>query len=346
MTHLNPKRNRYQGKKILVTGGLGFIGSQLSIQLIREGASVTILDASLPDHGANPFNVHTIKTESNLTIIAGSILDESLLRRAIASQEIIFHLAGEQDHVRGLTDAEPDILHNILGTFRVLAAIRAVAPDAKLIYSSTRGEYGPVTVSPVPESTPLNPQGAHEITKMAAASLVALYARAHRQSAVILRLGNIYGPHAQVHHSRSGVINWLVGQAVLGNSLTVMGTGKILRDFLHVDDCVEAFLLSGLYAKESYPSIFNIGHPQPSCYREVTEILHQLSHVPVVYQPFSPERLKVEPGDFVPDITKAKHELGWNPKVDLISGLASFYQWLKKHRSHYLGDQEPQKRVA
>jgi UDP-glucose 4-epimerase len=323
----------FAGKRILITGGLGFIGSNLAIRLVHEGARVTLCDAMIAGYGGNPANVQEIRSE--VEIDTSDVRDEAAMARLVAGRDIVFHLAAQVSHIMSLSNPYPDIDINIKGTAVLLEACRKHNPEALVVRSGTRGQYGPAVKLPVTEETPSDPRGIYEISQLSAEMICRTYTRIHGLRTAPLRLTNIYGPRSQMKHSQFGVVNWFVRLALEGRPIPIFGSGKILRDFLYVDDCVEA-LLRVAAEPGAVGEILNVGHDRPSTFLEVAEILREL--VPgtrIEFTEFTPERRAQEPGDFVSDITKIRRLVGWEPKVSLRDGLARTADFYRQRGAEY-----------
>ena len=323
----------WKGRKVLVTGGLGFIGSNLAIRLVAEGARVTISDAEIPGYGANRANIREIASEVELH--GSDVRDEDAMATLVRGRDTVFHLAAQVSHVMSLSDPYPDIDINIKGTAAVLEACRKRNPQALVVRSGTRGQYGPAVTLPVSEDAPSDPRGIYEISQLSAEMICRTYARIHGMRIVPLRLTNVYGPRAQMKHSQFGVVNWFVRLALDGSPIPIFGTGGILRDFLYVDDCVEA-LLAAAAEPRAAGEVLNVGNDQASTFLEVAQLLSEL--VPgteIRFTEFSPERKAQEPGDFVSDISKIRRMLGWCPTVPLREGLARTVEFYRERREDY-----------
>ena len=320
-------------KKILVTGGLGFIGSNLAIRLVQEGARVTLCDAMIEGYGGNRANIREVASRVDVAIC--DVRDESALAELVAGQEVVFHLAAQVSHVMSLSNPYPDIDINIKGTAALLEACRKKNPGAVVVRSGTRGQYGPKVRLPVSEEAASDPRGLYEISQLSAEMICRTYTRIHGIRTVPLRLTNVYGPRAQMKHSQFGVVNWFVRLALSGEPIPVFGTGKILRDFLYVDDCVDALLKAG-GEPAAIGEIINIGSDQASTFREVAETLAEiLPGTEWRYADFTPERRAQEPGDFVSDISKARRLLSWEPSVSLRTGLERTVAFYRVRRGDY-----------
>jgi len=326
-------RKFFEGKKALITGGLGFIGSNLAMRLVELGANVTIVDAMLPGYGGNLFNIRDI--EDKIRINFSDIRDSHSMNYLVRNQNYIYHLAGQVDHILSLSDPFPDIDINIRGSAVVMEAVKANAPDARVVYTGTRGQYGPTVQLPVSEDTPMNPKGLYELSNLTAERMMLLYNDMHGIATTALRLTNIYGPRAQMQHSRYGVVNWFVRVALDNGAIKVFGKGDIKRDFLYVDDAVEAILMSTV-KDEAIGAVFNVGRDTPSNFLDLAKMVVEIAGAGKwQYAPFSAERAKQEPGDFYSDITKIRKALGWEPKVDLATGLRKTIDYYREHKHRY-----------
>jgi UDP-glucose 4-epimerase len=321
------------GKKVLITGGLGFIGSNLAIRLVRERANVALCDAMIEGYGGNFENIREVR--SDVEIQLADVRDEAAMGDLIEGRDVVFHLAAQVSHVMSLSNPYPDIDINIKGTATVLEACRKRNPGALVVRSGTRGQYGSAVRLPVPEEAPSDPRGLYEISQLSAEMICRTYTRIHGIRTVPLRLTNVYGPRAQMKHPHFGVVNWFVRLAIEGRPIPIFGTGKILRDFLYVDDCVEA-LVRAAVTPAAVGEIVNVGNDRASTFLEVAEILREL--VPgasIEFTDFTPERRAQEPGDFVSDISKIRRLLSWEPKVELREGLSRTVQFYRERISDY-----------
>ena len=323
----------WSGRQVLVTGGLGFIGSNLARRLVEEGARVTLCDAMIEGYGGNEANVREIR--DRVVIDRSDVRDADAMDRLVEGCDVVYHLAAQVSHVMSLSNPYPDIDINIKGTAVVLEACRRKNPAAIVVRSGTRGQYGPAVRLPVSEETPSDPRGIYEISQLSSEMICRTYTRIHGVRTVPLRLTNVYGPRAQMRHSQFGVVNWFVRLALEGRPIPIFGTGRILRDFLYVDDCVDA-LVAAAREPSVVGEILNVGHDRPSTFLEVAEILRDL--VPgasIEFTDFTPERRAQEPGDFVSDITKIRRLIGWEPRVGLREGLARTVEFYRERRADY-----------
>lgn len=323
----------WAGRRVLITGGMGFIGSNLAIRLANLGAKVTIADAMIAEYGGNLFNIASIRDE--IVVNFGDICDHHAMDWLVRDQDYVFHLAGQVSHVMSLSDPFTDIDYNIKGTVVLMEALRKFNPRAKVIFTGTRGQYGPAVRLPVSELDPTNPKGLYEISNLAAEKTIQFYHGSHGIESVLLRLTNIYGPRAQMKHHQYGVANWFVRLAIDDETIKLFGDGSIKRDFLYVDDCVDALLLSAT-CPAAVGEIFNVGVDHPTTFRELAETIIDVTGTGNwEFAPFSAERKAQEPGDFYSDISKIRRVIGWEPRISLRDGLEATVRYYLQYRERY-----------
>jgi UDP-glucose 4-epimerase len=323
----------FRGRRTLITGGLGFIGSSLAIRLVEMGAEVTIVDAMIPEYGGNLFNIEPVKDEVHVNFC--DVCDIHAMNYLIQDQDYVFHLAGQVSHILSLSNPFPDIEINVKGTAVLMEACKRHNPGVKVIYTGTRGQYGPAVKLPVSEDASTNPKGIYEISNLTAEKIIKVYNDVHNISSVLLRLTNIYGPRAQMRHSHYGVANWFVRLAVDDETIKVFGDGSILRDFLYVDDCVDALLMSAV-CREATGEIFNVGVDKPVSFLELAKTIVKVAGSGRwEFAPFTPERKAQEPGDFYSDISKIRRVVEWEPTTLLEQGLGETIAYYRRHKAHY-----------
>ncbi len=324
---------KFKRSEVLITGGLGFIGSNLAIALVNLGARVTIIDSMIPGLGGNLFNIAPI--HKKVTINFSDIRDVNAMNYLVRGKNYIFHLAGQVDHVLSLTDPYPDIDINIKGTAVLMEACKHNNPSVRVVYSGTRGQYGRVVSLPVKETAQTQPLGIYEISRLTAEKIIQVYNDVHKIDSTMLRLTNVYGPRSQMLHSHYNVVNWFVRLSLDDGTIKVFGDGKIKRDFLFVDDCVEALLMSAL-SEDARGEILNVGMDRPTDFLNLVKILIKISkRGRWEFAPFSPERKVQEPGDFYSDVSKIRRVVGWKPKTKLSDGLTKTLDYYRKYKSHY-----------
>jgi UDP-glucose 4-epimerase len=322
----------FLGKHVLILGGLGFLGSSLALRLAQFGARITLVDAMIEEYGGNLFNVSSILDKVRINYC--DIRDRAAMSCLVKGQEFVFHSAAQVCHLKSLTNPYPDIDINITGTAVLMEALRKHNPMAKVVKLGSRGQYGPVLKLPATEESPCQPKGIYEISLLAAEHIMASYHRNHGISCVLARLTNIYGPRAQMRNNQFGVANWFIRLALEGKPIPVFGDGLIKRDFLYVDDCVDA-LLSLAVTPEVVGETFNVGHDQPSSFLELARVITGNTNTQWQLTPFSAERKAQEPGDFYSDITKINRMTGWRPRMPLEQGVARTLDYYRMHGEHY-----------
>jgi len=324
----------FDGAEVLITGGLGFIGSTLAIRLVELGARVTLVDAMIPAYGGNLFNIAPIRDRVKLNI--SDIRDRHGMNHLVQGKDFIFHLAAQVSHLHSLlVDPFDDIDINIKGTAVLLEACKAHNRTAVVVRAGTRGQYGPASTLPVSEDAPMNPKGIYEISQLTAENILQLYVDHFGIRAVNLRLTNIYGPRAQMRHSQYGVANWFVRLAIDGETIRIFGDGSIKRDFLYVDDCVDA-LIESARQPAAQGKVFNVGFGTPTTFREFAEQLISIARTGRwEYAPFSAERAAQEPGDFYSDISRIATIVGWEPRTSLDEGLRRTVDYYRRCKEHY-----------
>ncbi len=326
-------RDFYRGKKVLVTGGLGFIGSNLCRTLADLGARVTAVDSLLPDYGGNLFNLagYEDKVRINIADVRGHGI-EYLVR----GQDVLFNLAGQVSHLDSMTDPVTDLEINCKSQLLILEAVRRSNPDMKVVYAGTRQVYGKPQYLPVDEKHPLHPTDVNGINKISGEMYHLVYHSVYGLRASSLRLTNTYGPRQLVKHDRQGFIGWFVRKAVLGEEIQLFGDGEQKRDFNHVDDVVAAFLRAG--ASEVVDGrAFNLGSSPPVSLLELVKTLVELAgRGSYRLVPFPEDRKRIDIGDFYADTSLVRQALGWEPKVGLRDGLARTLDFYRAHQEHYL----------
>ncbi len=326
-------RDFYSGRRVLVTGGLGFIGSNLCRALADLGAVVTAVDSLLPDYGGNLFNLagYEERVRINIADVRGHGM-EYLVR----GQDVLFNLAGQVSHIDSMTDPMTDLEINCRSQLSLLEAVRKGNPGLKIVYAGTRQIYGKPQYLPVDEKHLLNPTDVNGINKISGEMYHLVYHSVYGIRASSLRLTNTYGERQLIRHDRQGFIGWFVRKAVLGEEIQVFGDGAQQRDFNHVDDVVDAFLRAGAMSAAD-GRVFNLGAEPPVSLLALAHTLVELGGrggVRVV--PFPAERKKIDIGDFYADTRLVRSTLGWEPRVALRDGLARTVAFYRTHQEHYL----------
>jgi len=323
----------FKNKNVLITGGLGFLGSNLALRLDRFGCNITLADSMIPAYGGNLFNIEKIKDK--VTVEYSDIRDQNSMNYIVRDKDLIFHFAGQVSHVESLVNPFPDIDINVTATTVLLEACKKYNSKALIIYSGTRGQYGKSTALPVTEQTPSHPIALHEITKLTAELIFKAYKSTAGIDSVLLRLTNLYGPRSQMKHSKYGVLNWMIRQALDNQTLHIFGDGKIIRDFLYIDDAIDAILLLTYY-KKCRNEVFNIGLGTPVTIADVVKTIIKIAKKGrYKFTPYSKERKIQEPGNYYSDISKIKSYTKWSPKISLEEGIKKTVDFYKKYKKWY-----------
>lgn len=309
---------RYRGQRVLVTGGLGFIGSNLARRLAEEGAAVTIVDSMLPEFGANRANIEPY--EDRLEVHLSDLRDTGALAALVQDQDVIFHLAGQVSHGDSMRDPQLDLAVNCVATINLVEAARHHNPSARLVYTSTRQVYGAPARVPVTEDHPTLPIDVNGINKLAAEYYHLLYDRTYGLRSVVLRLTNTYGPRQQIRSNRQGFVGIFVRQALRGETIRVYGTGEQVRDCNYVDDVVEALLLAAA-TDGCFGRVFNLGAPERHRLLDFVEVLDRLVGVRHELVPFPDDTRIIDIGDYYGDWSRFRTATGWQPRVDLEQGM-------------------------
>ena len=324
--------SRAKGKKVLVFGGAGMIGSAISRLLAKEGAEVTIVDAMLPMYGGNLFNIEAIKDE--VIFIRGDIRDNDLVRRVVKGVDIIFNLAAQVSYVDSSSHPHLDLDINCGGHLNILEACRYLNRDAVLVFSSSRFVYGSIEYNPVDERHPFNCLSIYGIHKLACEKYHQFYSMAYGLRSIVFRIANPYGPGQQMKHEKYGIANWFIRKAMDGEVLTIYGDGIQKRDYIFVDDLAEAMVLASL-TNDSKHDVFNIGRGVGVTFKEMVRFIADMTGSKVSYVEWPKDRYFVETGDYITDISHLCSKIDWEPKVELREGIRITLEYYRKYKEHY-----------
>ena len=323
----------FKDKKILITGGAGFIGSNLAIKLVELEANVTLVDSLIPEYGGNLFNIEPIKNKVKLNI--SDVRDEHSMKYLIKDHDYLFNLAGQTSHLDSMNDPYTDLEINARAQLSILEACRRYNPEIKVVFASTRQIYGKPQYFPVNEKHPLSPVDVNGINKMAGEWYHLVYNDVYKIRSVVLRLTNTYGPRMRVKDARQTFLGIWIKNVIEGNKISVFGDGKQIRDFNYVEDVVNAFLLSA-QSDNVNGMIFNLGADDPINLEDTAKLLTEFfPKTGYELVPFPGDRKAIDIGDYFADYTKIKSLLGWEPKFSLKDGLKITVEYYMEFFKNY-----------
>jgi UDP-glucose 4-epimerase len=326
-------RRTFSGRRVLITGGLGFIGSNLARALVALGARVTIVDSLIPEYGGNRRNLAGIAAK--VRVHRTDVREHAQLARLIRRQDFLFNLAGQTSHMDSMTDPETDLEINCRAQLALLEACRLHNPTVRIVFASTRQIYGRPDYVPVDERHPIRPVDVNGINKAAGEGFHMLYSRVHGIRATALRLTNTIGPRMRVKDARQTFVGVWIRRLLEDEPLEIWG-GEQRRDFTFVDDAVEAFLLAAA-RPEAVGEIFNLGGPPPVTLLRLAELLVEINGGgSFVVREFPDDRKKIDIGDYYADDAKIKKMLGWKARTDLKTALKRTVEFYRRELRYYV----------
>jgi len=326
-------RRVFSGRRVLITGGLGFIGSNLARRLVALGARVTVVDALIPEYGGNRRNLAGLA--GRVRVHRADVRDWPRLPRLVRGQDFLFNLAGQTSHMDSMSDPQTDLDINCRAQLAILEACRVHNPNIRIVFASTRQIYGKPDYLPVDEKHPLRPVDVNGINKLAGEEFHLLYSRVHGIRATALRLTNTIGPRMRVKDARQTFVGVWIRQLLEREPFEVWG-GAQWRDFTYVDDAVEAFLLAAA-RDEAIGQVFNLGGPPPITLQALAELLVEINRGGAfVVRAFPGNRKKIDIGDYVADDRLIAKRLGWRPKTDLRTALRRTLEYYRKELRYYV----------
>jgi UDP-glucose 4-epimerase len=323
----------FAGADVLVTGGLGFIGSALARRLVEFDARVTLVDSLIPEYGGNPFNIHDIR--DRVTVDLTDLRDVAAMSSLIKKRQFLFNLAGQTSHLDSMTDPVTDLNINAAAQLHILEACRLHNRDLKIVFASTRQVYGRPEYLPVDEKHPINPIDVNGINKLAGERYHLLYNDVYRIRACALRLTNTYGPGMRVKDERQTFLGIWIRRLIEQNPIQIFGDGKQRRDFNFVTDVVDA-LLRAAASDAANGQVFNLGNAEQLSLKELAELLVKLNGAGnYEFIPFPTDRKEIDIGDYYADFRKIDKSLDWKPTVTLKEGLKETLEYYRANHAHY-----------
>jgi dTDP-glucose 4,6-dehydratase/UDP-glucose 4-epimerase len=328
----------YQSKKVLITGGLGFIGSNLAKKLVTLGADVTLLDSLIPEYGGNLFNI--VEIEGKVKVNISDIRDNFGIRHIVRGKEYIFNLAGQTSHIDSMIDPVTDLEINAKAQITLLEACRNAGTSPKIVFASTRQLYGKPQYLPVDESHPIRPVDINGINKLAGEWYHSLYDSVYNIPTCSLRLTNTYGPGMRIRDARQTFLGIWIRQIIEKKPISIYGSGDQLRDFNYVDDVVEALLIAGA-SEAANGKLYNLGGSEVLSLNQVAQSMVVIAEDlgisgAINHQPFPEERRSIDIGDYYGSFEKIRTELGWSPRTSMAEGLKRSIDFFLKFSEFYL----------
>jgi len=331
-------REFYRGRSVMITGGLGFIGSNLARALVDLGADVLLVDSLIPDYGGNLFNIDGIADRVQINI--ADIRQQTTMNYLVRGREVIFSLAGQVSHIDSMRDPYTDLEINCRSQLTVLEACRNHNPKVKVVYAGTRQVYGKPDSLPVSERHLVRPTDVNGINKAAGENYHLVYNNVFGIRACSLRLTNVYGPRQLIRHNRQGFIGWFIRLAIEDQTIQIYGDGSQLRDFVYVDDAADAFLRAGA-SDACNGEVFNVGGDQAVSHRDLTTLLVQTAGSGrVEYVEWPAEKKAIDIGSFYADSAKLHAVTAWAPAVPLAEGLRRTVAFYREHFARYVPEAE------
>lgn len=320
-------------RRVLITGGLGFIGSNLARRVVDLGGQVTLVDSLIPEYGGNLFNIAGI--EDRVRVNISDVRDEHSMKYLVQGQDYLFNLAGQTSHLDSMQDPFTDLEINAKAQLVILEACRKYNPDIKIVFASTRQIYGKPEYLPVDEKHPVRPVDINGVNKLAGEWYHLLYNNVYGIRTSILRLTNTIGPRMRVKDARQTFLGIWVRLLVEGKPFEVWD-GQQLRDFTYVDDVVDAFLMAAA-SNDANGKVFNVGGNCIISLRDLAELLIQFNGGgEYIAREFPPDRKRIDIGDYYADWSRIHAVLGWEPKVVLRDGLARTLAYYREYLAKYI----------
>ena len=322
------------GRKVLVLGGLGFIGSNVANKCVQLGAEVTVFDSLIKPYGGNEFNISEIK--GKVKLLKQDMRNVKQLEAAVKGTDYIFNCAGQVSHVDSMTDPYMDIELNLVANINLLEAARKHNDRARIVYAGTRAQIGKTDEVPVTEKTMPFPVDVYGVDKQAAEGYHLLYNYAYGMQTTSLRITNAFGERSQMKHGKYGIMNWFIRLALENKKISVYGDGKQKRDYLYVADVVDAMLLAGQKKQAAGKDYIVSSGKTIEFIDMVKKIIKACGSGSYEFVPWPEDRKRIETGDYVSSFERIKNELGWQPKTGFDDGLQRTVEFYRKNLKQYI----------
>ena len=324
----------FSGKKALITGGLGFIGSNLARKLLELECKVTVVDSLIPEYGGNLRNVEGIRDK--ICINLTDIRDNCSINELIKKQDFLFNLAGQTSHLDSMENPFADLDINARAQLSILEACRKSNPDIRIVFASTRQIYGRPQYLPVDEKHPRHPVDVNGINKIAGEQYHILYQEVYGIASSVLRLTNTYGPRMRIKDARQTFLGIWIRNLLQGKPIQVFGDGKQRRDYNYVEDVLDALLIAAA-EKNAIGKVYNLGGPDPLSLEDTAKIMCQKTEGGN-YQmiPFPEDRKAIDVGDFICDFSAFSNSFDWQPKFSFEEGIIQSIDFFKEELNYYL----------
>jgi nucleoside-diphosphate-sugar epimerase len=323
-----------ENKKILITGGMGFIGSNLAKKLVNLNNQVTIIDSLIPEYGGNPRNIEEIKDKISVNL--SDIRDENSICEIVKNHDYLFNLAGQTSHLDSMENPFTDLDINAKAQLSILEACRKNNPEIRIVFASTRQIYGKPNYLPVDEKHPRHPVDVNGINKIAGEQYHILYQEVYGIASSVLRLTNTYGPRMRIRDARQTFLGIWIRKLLEGKSIQVFGDGKQHRDYNYVEDVLDALLIAAT-DKNAVGNVYNLGAPDPLSLEDTAKIMcREIEGSDYQMIPFPEDRKAIDVGDFICDYSAFRDQFGWEPKVNFEDGIQLSLEYFRSEIEHYI----------
>ena len=321
-------------KKILITGGLGFIGSSLARRLVEHGNTITVVDSLIPEYGGNLRNLHNI--QDKIIVSLSDVRDVQAINDLIKGHDYLFNLAGQTSHLDSMYDPITDLDINAKAQLSILEACRKYNPDIRIVFASTRQIYRKPKYLPVDENHPRHPVDVNGINKIAGEQYHILYQEIYGIASSVLRLTNTYGPRMRIKDARQTFLGIWIRNLLEGKTIQVFGDGKQRRDYNYIEDVLDALLITAT-KEEAVGKVYNLGAPNPLSLEDTAKIMClEIEGSDYQMIAFPEDRKVIDVGDFICDYSAFCNQFGWEPKVNFEEGIQRSINYFKKEIKHYI----------